>query len=519
MASLTPFDPTPAEGAPGASASASEAPAQNAVTATPAEAPSAAVEAQRPESALDRRPTLENLLDLPTFTEVCRSFVELYRIGLKIFDHRGQRVVDIPAGNADFCGYVFNFARGQRGCSATVDRVKNGPINLTSGARSPHSTEVPKGTVTVPCFTGLRYFVAPLDFEGDHLGRIVYGPYWPEDQKGLPDSLMAVGEGIDRKRAEEYLQPVRHAPEATVARVLSQFSKVLEALIVSGQKQYLTAQVHLEATRESYHALEQKNAELTSANGKLKELDRLKSAFLATVSHELRTPLTSIIGYSEMLTEGMAGALQPDQRDYVKIIMEKGETLLALISSILDLTQIEAGKVRLDFAAADVVDLVKTSISSVLPQFQKKGVRLLAQVAPLPHAPRLDREKVRQCVVNLLSNALKFTPENGQVSVVLEPGSMLGSHEAFVLAVEDTGVGIPRDQRDHVFDSFYQVDNSSTREYGGAGLGLAIVRAYVQAHGGEVRLESEEGKGSAFRMLLPYEPRMPRAPRTPFGDP
>ena len=507
MASVSPFGPSP-----GAETSASPAAPANVV------APAPAKKSDLPESVLDRRLALEDLLETSSFSEVCKSFVELYRIGLKVFDHRGQRVVDIPAGNAEFCGYVFNFARGQRGCSSTVERLKNGPVNLSLGARSPQSAEAPKGTITVPCFTGLRYFIVPLQFEGDDLGRVVFGPYWPEDQKGFPESLLSLGEGFDEQKAKQYLEPVRKAPEATVARVLSQFAKVLEALIVSGRKQYLTAQVHLEATRESYHALENKNAELTAANVRLKDLDRLKSAFLATVSHELRTPLTSIIGYSEMLTEGMAGPMNPDQRDYVKIIMEKGETLLGLISSILDLTQIEAGKVRLNFEPADMNELVRTSISSVLPQFQKKGVRLQAQVSGLPHQPKLDREKIRQCVVNLLSNALKFTPQDGQVTVVLQPGGPIGSSEAFTLAVQDTGVGIPGAHRDRVFESFYQVDNSSTREYGGAGLGLAIVRAYVQAHGGEVGLASEEGQGSVFSMSLPYEPKPKRAPRTPFGD-
>ena len=467
---------------------------------------------------LDRKLNLQDLLDLPSFTEVCRSFVELYRIGLKVFDQQGDRVVDLPAGNADFCGYVFGFARGQRGCSSTVARLKSGPIAHSHGARAPQSADAPKGTVTVPCFTGLRYFICPLVFEGDDLGRVVFGPYWPEDLKEFPESLLAVGEGFDPARAKQLLEPVRKAPEATVARILAQFAKVLEALIVSGQKQYLTAQVHLEATAESHQALERKNAELTAANARLKDLDRLKSAFLATVSHELRTPLTSIIGYSEMLTEGLAGPMTPAQRDHVKIIMEKGETLLALISSILDLTQIEAGKVRLDFQPAEITEVVRTSISSVLPQFQKKGVRLLARAVALPHQPKVDSEKIRQCVVNLLSNALKFTPADGQVSVVLEPAEPVNGSAAFALSVKDTGVGIPKDHRDQVFESFYQVDNSSTREFGGAGLGLAIVRAYVRAHGGEVRLESIEGQGTTFTLHLPYQPKVQRALRTPFGD-
>jgi two-component system, NarL family, sensor histidine kinase BarA len=469
-------------------------------------------------SVLERTPELAELLDLPAFSDVCRSLVDLYRIGLKVFDAHGNKLVDFPVGNADFCGYIFTFLQGQRGCTGTVARVKNGPIAATQGARLPmFQADAPKGTITMPCFTGLRYLVMPLTHEGDNLGRVVFGPFWPDDVAELPEGLAALGPEFDRARATQYMASIRRANEGTVEKVLGQFAKVLEALIGSGQKSYLTAQVHLEATRESYRELELKNEELEKSNERLKELDRLKSAFLATVSHELRTPLTSIIGYSEMLNEGLAGALSGDQKEYVEIIMEKGETLLALISGILDLTQIEAGKVRLQFEPTDMAEVVRTSLSSVIPQFQKKGVKLSSQVPPMTKRPGLDREKVRQILVNLLSNSLKFTPEGGEVMVKLVPEVRYEGVDAFHVVVSDSGVGIPPAHQSRVFESFYQVDNSSTREYGGAGLGLAIVRSFARAHGGEVKLTSDEGKGSTFTVILPYTPRVAAPLRTPFG--
>jgi signal transduction histidine kinase len=243
-------------------------------------------------------------------------------------------------------------------------------------------------------------------------------------------------------------------------------------------------------------------------NTRLKELDRLKSSFLATVSHELRTPLTSIIGYSEMLAEGLAGPMNQEQVDYVRTIMDKGETLLKLISSILDISQIEAGKVRLNFEPMDALELINGSLSSLRPQVQKKGVALEAKLPAKMPMVNGDRDRLRQVIVNLLTNAVKFTPKGGKVSVTLTEIQQQPDLNAmgYRILVEDSGVGIPADQFDKIFNSFYQVDSSSTREYGGAGLGLAIVKSFVEGHGGVVRVASEMGHGSRFTLVLPVTP-------------
>jgi signal transduction histidine kinase len=189
--------------------------------------------------------------------------------------------------------------------------------------------------------------------------------------------------------------------------------------------------------------------------------------------------------------------------------MEKGNTLLKLISSILDMSQIEAGKVRLAFEWVDVREMVESALTSVTPQAQRKGLTVTVRL-PEVVQPRVvaDREKLRQVVVNLLANAVKFTPSGGKVEVRLSelgPQPRLGV-DGYRIEVEDTGVGIPEDQRARIFQSFYQVDDSPTREYGGAGLGLAIVKSYVEGHGGRVGVTSEVGKGSCFTVVLPLEP-------------
>ncbi len=465
------------------------------------------------ESVLQRRISLTELLDGESFTDVVKGFVELYKVGIKVFDEKGGKLADIKVGNGDFCGYVFSFPEGRRRCTATVGRVKDGPVASSHGARLPvlETSEVPKakGVVTVPCFTGLRYLILPIMWEGDTLGRVVFGPFFPEDLGEFPPtSLTDISEGFDASNARKFVEKVRRAPESTIARVMLHFTQLLQTLLFAGQKMFLTSQLHIESTLEQNRELEERNRRLEEMNTKLKELDRLKSAFLATVSHELRTPLTSIIGYSEMLAEGLAGPLSGEQVDYVRTIMDKGETLLKLISSILDISQIEAGKVRLAFEPMDPFELVNSSLSSLKPQAQKKGVLLEAKLTPRHFQVTGDRDRLRQVVTNLLTNAVKFTPKGGTVRVSLTELAHQPDINAqgYRVIVEDSGVGIPADQFDKIFQSFYQVDSSSTREFGGAGIGLAIVKSFVEGHGGVVRVASELGRGSRFTMILPTLP-------------
>ncbi|MBI5546715.1 MAG: PocR ligand-binding domain-containing protein [Deltaproteobacteria bacterium] len=465
------------------------------------------------DSVLQRKLKLSDMLELSSFTEVCQGFSELYRVGVKVYEEKGPKLVDIKAPGTDLCSYVFEFANGKAQCIRTAARVKDGPVELKDGVRSVGG-ETGGDVFSVPCFTGCRYLVMPVRHEGDVLGRVVFGPYVPDDLAALPPGTAAVvGQGFDVRRAGEMLAQARHAPEASLGRILGHFRAIIDSLVFAGQKLYLTSQVHIEATREAFREIESKNRELTATNERLRELDRLKSNFLATVSHELRTPLTSIIGYSEMLVQGMAGPINEEQDEYMRTILEKGESLLALISSILDLTQIEAGRMRLSFAPCDLGDIVKQAVSAVMPQAQQKRLQLDVNLAAGMERPSVDRDKLRQCLINLLANSVKFTPEGGRLGVAVlaeaPAGVLAAGKRGFTLVVQDTGIGIPTEQKDRIFESFYQVDQSSTRQYGGAGLGLAIVKSFVEAHGGKVRVDSEVGRYSRFTLVLPYKPEVP----------
>ncbi|ABS28644.1 cell wall metabolism sensor histidine kinase WalK [Anaeromyxobacter sp. Fw109-5] len=444
-----------------------------------------------PPSFLQQRLPLGDLLDLRSFGDVCHSFSELYRIGIKVFDEAGNKLVDVRVGNADFCGYIWTKAAGREGCIATVGKVKSDPLP---------EEPVPR---TVQCFSGCRYVVQPILYEGDLLGRVVFGPFVPEDLAELPAALRDIAPDFDAKLAQGYLEKIRRVPVSTAEKILKHFMDLLDVMVFTGHKNLIAAKLHIEAVQESYRELQEKNRELEDSYAKLKELDRLKSNFLATMSHELRTPLTSVIGYSEMMLEGLGGPLTAEQREYLGIIMEKGENLLQLITSILDISKIEAGRVRLVLSDVDATQIMRDAIATVLPLARKKGLKVACDAGAMPRV-QADRDKLRQCLVNLCSNAVKFTPAGGTIAVSAEalPGDRLAIH------VADTGIGIGEEHLGKVFDVFYQVDGSSTREYGGAGLGLAIVKSFVEAHGGEVGVRSIPGVGTTFTVILPLRPSL-----------
>ena len=439
-----------------------------------------------PVSFLQQRLPLGDLLDLRAFADVCHSFAELYRVGLKVFDEAGNKLVDVKVGNADFCGYIWSKPTGREQCIATVGRVKADELG-----------DEPKPTV-VDCFSGCRYLAQPILYEGDVLGRVVFGPFVPEELGGLPPDVANLAPDFDVKLATAFMAKIRRVSTPTAEKILKHFTDLLDVMIFTGHKNLIAARLHIEAVQESYRELQDKNRALEDSYAKLKELDRLKSNFLATMSHELRTPLTSVIGYSEMMLEGLGGPLTAEQREYLGIIMEKGENLLQLITSILDISKIEAGRVRLMLSEVDAAQLMRDAVATVLPLARKKGLKVSVEPGSLPRV-QADRDKIRQCLVNLCSNAVKFTPAGGTVTVSGEalPGELLAMH------VADSGIGIADEHLEKVFDVFYQVDGSSTREYGGAGLGLAIVKSFVEAHGGTVSVRSAVNAGTTFTLSLP----------------
>jgi len=242
----------------------------------------------------------------------------------------------------------------------------------------------------------------------------------------------------------------------------------------------------------------QYNEELARKNEELTHLDQLKSDFMATMSHELRTPLTSIIGYSDMLLSGMTGELNEKQSAFLDSILKGGEALLGLINDILDLTKIEAGRLELQFESVDLRAALLGVLPVVKPRAEDKRIRIstfLPTDLPLVWA---DPGKFNQILLNLITNGIKYTHENGTVSVEARP-----LDDAVEIWVNDTGIGIAKEDQIKVFRRFTQIDSSATRIQGGTGLGLAIVRELVELHGGTIRVQSKLGKGSSFIITMP----------------
>ncbi len=342
---------------------------------------------------------------------------------------------------------------------------------------------------------GASFILGQLEIDHDALGRIGVGPF------------------VEDEREDLSTKPPRMSMSRAMA-YLDHFRLTLDLILHARQRASYAAAMHLASVEESFAELLRKNAALEEAFDRLKELDQLKSGFLATISHELRTPLTSILGYSEMLAEGMCGPLTKDQLEFVQTIRMKGDQLLRLILSLLDLSKLESGTLRMHPIALPIEAILNDAITTVAPTAAKKGVRLVLE--PLPPTPylRADPDRLRQIFVNLVENAVKFTPKGGEVTLSAREIEASGTDERGVVLlapvrrelevrVRDSGIGIPPHERSRIFDPFYQVDQSSTREQGGAGLGLAIVKRIVEAHQGQIRVEENTPRGTTFVVRFP----------------
>ncbi|KXS41831.1 MAG: multi-sensor signal transduction histidine kinase [Methanohalophilus sp. T328-1] len=291
----------------------------------------------------------------------------------------------------------------------------------------------------------------------------------------------------------EYKDNVYGVIAATISREFAQDGEIIGLFEeVKGDISFALYKLELEDIRQEIekHLVESKVA--------AEEANRAKSEFLANMSHELRTPLNSIIGFSNILKDKKHGDLNENQTRYISNVLKSGKHLLKLINDILDLSKIEAGKMGYEPENMNLTETVDEVVTLMQPMANKKDIELTSNIESEDIEIFADKVKFKQIMYNILSNAIKFTPQKGKVTITSQ---LVGDN--IEISISDNGIGIPDEKFQSIFDPFKQVDSSSTRKYGGTGLGLAIVNRYVKMHGGSIRVESEPGMGTTFTLAIP----------------
>lgn len=272
---------------------------------------------------------------------------------------------------------------------------------------------------------------------------------------------------------------------------------------ISPIRNYTGDPTHYVCAQEDVTAIKAAEQALQNAKRAAEDANRSKSEFLASMSHEIRTPMNAIIGMAELLEET---ELSAQQRRYVDIFKSAGDSLLVLINDVLDLSKIEAGKLDVEAVPFDLADVVEKTVAVLGMRARDKDIELLARITPgTPTKIKGDPDRLRQVLTNLVGNAIKFT-DDGQVLVTVESaGDTNQAPDGFDLAilVTDTGIGIPADKQEAIFESFTQADSSTTRRFGGTGLGLTISRRLVELMGGRIGVTSIEGQGATFHFTIP----------------
>lgn len=449
---------------------------------------------------IDDPVSLSELLEAHDLRDALHSFARMHGVPVSVFERQDDRSFALLATTA-----------------ALHDDVI--PASGTDMGPLPASEHADGGG-------GTMLYVAPIMHQGEVIAKVSVGPYRIPYPPGITrhdhsiaaatetTSYSAVPRPITRSDTSRARRAITILEDDRAGSVARHIASVLEILVHNAYARFMISTLHTEATRVNFAELNAKNERLERAVERMQEVDRLKSSFLATMSHELRTPLTSVIGYSEMLIEGLAGELRNEQTEYMKTILSKAEHLLQLITGILDVSMLESGSMELRYDPLDMPELVESVIATVRPTMRTRRIRFYKPPNILPKVVG-DRQKIREIIRNLLTNAIKFTPEGGQIQVTMDTGSVRPDElddiegtgtfgePAVRVTITDSGIGMSAAEQERIFDPFFQVDSSSTRQYGGSGLGLTLTKRYVEALGGNIWVDSKPGSGSSFTVALP----------------
>ena len=369
----------------------------------------------------------------------------------------------------------------------------------------------PGGKILLMNSPAERLFTAPPSDETAQAERAVRSN--DAHFSSFVSNLFLTGTGLRFRGEISLTDPVTQQPlpvEAVAGSVVSEHGEVTAVVTILHDRTEAIDKARLyEQVKAASHQLEEKvrvaTAELVRRNEllqrqhlELEQASQLKSQFLANMSHEFRTPLNAILGYTSMLLQGVSGEMSSPQKNKLLRVDSNARHLLSIINDILDISRVEAGKMPLHLEDFDLGALISELFAEVEPLIQRARLQVFTDLQqPVPQLYS-DRQKVKQVVLNLLTNAIKFTPE-GHVKVVVrdDPGGEVR------IAVQDSGIGIAPADQEKVFEDFRQADNSVTREYGGAGLGLAICRRLAKMLDGRIELKSQPGEGSVFTLVIP----------------
>jgi two-component system, sensor histidine kinase and response regulator len=411
--------------------------------------------------------------------------------------YRCEYRVVLPDGSQRWIAETANVSRGADG---ELERITGALVDMTHLKRAEQALDSIEKRLA-RTMRGTRDGVWELDIPGN---KSWFGPQF-EELLGY-----ATGElGQSRERFDELIHPDdrAHASKVIDSHLYRDTTCDVEVRVrhKAGHDEWvrLRAQAERDATGKAIWLAgsmqiitDRKMAEQAAIDAKLaaEAANRAKSNFLANVSHEIRTPMNGVIGMSQILSET---ALDHSQREYVDIIRGSAQALLSLINDVLDLSKIEAGRLDLESVPLDIRDVIYETVAVLALQSAAKGIELIVDIGDMPVLTRGDPGRLRQLILNLVGNAIKFTHEG---HVVLTASICFGGDGAPKLRIDvtDTGIGIPADRLDRLFKTFSQIDSSTTRHYGGSGLGLSIVKRLAEAMGGEVGVSSVLGQGSTF---------------------
>ncbi|MEO0376111.1 MAG: ATP-binding protein [Cyanobacteria bacterium P01_A01_bin.17] len=311
---------------------------------------------------------------------------------------------------------------------------------------------------------------------------------------GQGDEQVAVE--VMKAGASDYLAKAKVSP-AQLSKIIQGAIRLYEAEIQVVQTNRLLRETN-ERLKVKTRQLEQQRQQIHSQNLQLMKASQLKSQFLATMSHEIRTPMNAIMGFSQILMQGNKGKLTDSQHSMAQRIFDNSSNLLGLLNKLLDFSKLESGRFEVVSTPVNVAKLVLATTEELRSLAEQKHLQLITKIQLEDKKIETDADRLRQILVNLVSNAIKFT-ESGHIEVQLSKET----EDRVAIAIQDTGIGIASQHRDHIFEAFCQVDQTTTRQQAGTGLGLAITRSLVELLQGEIQVESTLGSGSTFRVILP----------------